>query len=94
MCTIFSTWLSVLDMQVIALTEELLESAKQNEKSELITGTGSDVSNSLHHPEGVPSHYLVNLFSIEIQLIPLCIVGEFVYIRLNMKINKILKFYL
>ena len=26
-------------MQVIALTEELLESAKQNEKSSMITGT-------------------------------------------------------
>lgn len=44
--------------EVIALTEELLESAKQNEKSELITGTGSDISHSLHHPEGVSPQYL------------------------------------
>lgn len=51
-----------LGMQVIALTEELLESAKQNEKSGMITGTGSDVSHSLHHPEGVSPHYLVNYF--------------------------------
>lgn len=44
--------------EVIALTEELLESAKQNEKSELITGTGSDISHSLHRPEGVSPQYL------------------------------------
>ncbi|KAL1831706.1 hypothetical protein ACET3Z_001357 [Daucus carota] len=44
--------------EVIALTEELLESAKQNEKSGMITVTGSDVSHSLHHPEGVSPHYL------------------------------------
>lgn len=56
-----------LEMQVIALTEELLESAKQNEKSELIAGTGSDISHSLHRTEGVSHQYVVNLFPIKMQ---------------------------
>lgn len=74
-------------MQVIALTEELLESAKQNEKSELIAGTGSDISHSLHHPEGVSPHYLVNLFLIKVQLIPLRMFEAFVYSRLILSLT-------
>lgn len=47
-------------MQVIALTEELLETARQSQKSGLTFGTGADVSPSLHHPIGTSQHYMVN----------------------------------
>lgn len=51
--------LSLLGMQVIVLTEELLETSKQSEKSGLSFGGDADVSPRFHHNGGSIQHYLV-----------------------------------